>query len=482
MQGDHQRARSLPQLRNHLPERNGNRDLRHATRSQADLIMARDPAEFDVTIIGAGPAGLAAACAASSSGARVCVIDQTPWLGGQIWRGQQAHPSNPQACQWLDRFKRSGTAVLDRTCVIAFPRPGLLMAERDNQPLTIRWRRLILANGARELFLPFPGWTLPGIAGPGGLQSLAKHGWPIQGMRVSIAGSGPLLLAVAAGLKKMGARVTSISEQAPLPRLASFCASLLRHPSKLGQAFGLKLKLAGIPFRWGVWPTRAQGDDRVRSVTLTDGLHTWTEQCDLLACGFGLVPNVELALALGCELQEGFVKVDDRQRTSLSEVFCAGEPAGIGGADCALVEGQIAGFSAAANNAAAARLQAQRASSHHFRRALAKAFALRPELLALAESGTTLCRCEDVSFGQVRQYSSWREAKLHSRCGMGACQGRTCGAAAKHLFGWGMESVRPPVLPARVGSLVSTNSDSPTDSRSNPAPHITAEPAPTSTP
>ena len=437
--------------------------------------MKKDLAEFDVTIVGAGPAGLAAACAASSRGARVCVIDQTPWLGGQIWRGQQAHPSNRQAREWLVRLKHSGAVVLNRTSVIAFPQPGLMLAECDSAPRTIRWRRLILANGARELFLPFPGWTLPCIVGPGGLQSLAKHGWPIQGMRVSIAGSGPLLLAVAAGLKKMGGRVTSISEQAPVARLASFSASLLAHPSKLVQAFSLKLRLAGIPFRCGVWPTRAQGDDRVRSVTLTNGERSWTEPCDLLACGFGLVPNVELALALGCELQDGFVKVDDRQRSTVPEVFCAGEPTGIGGADCALVEGQIAGFSAAGDDAAAARLLVKRASSHRFRRALARAFALRPELLALAEPGTTLCRCEDVTVGQVKQHFSWREAKLHSRCGMGACQGRTCGAAAKHLFGWGMESVRPPVLPARVSSLVSTVDKSGGDAPSDSEAHITAE-------
>jgi NADPH-dependent 2,4-dienoyl-CoA reductase/sulfur reductase-like enzyme len=416
--------------------------------------MIKDILDFEVVVVGAGPAGLAAASSAAMSGARVCVIDQTPWLGGQIWRGQHSPQASGKARYWLDRFRGSGVVVLDRTTVIAFPRPGVILAECDNSPRAVNWRRLILATGARELFLPFPGWTLPGVLGPGGLQSLAKHGWPVEGQRVSVVGSGPLLLAVAAGLKKLGARISSVSEQATFSSLAAFACSLARHPSKLGEALSLKLRLAGVPFRCGVWPVRAEGHDQVRAVTLTDGRKTWSESCDLLACGFGLVPNIELALGLGCEVENGFVAVNARQQTSLPDVFCAGEPTGIGGVDCALVEGQIAGFAAAGNHSAAANLLRHRSSCHSFRRGLAKAFSLRPEIRALAEDTTTLCRCEDVTFGKVRQFNSWREAKLHSRCGMGACQGRICGAAAKLLFGWGMESVRPPMLPARVASLV----------------------------
>jgi NADPH-dependent 2,4-dienoyl-CoA reductase/sulfur reductase-like enzyme len=191
----------------------------------------------------------------------------------------------------------------------------------------------------------------------------------------------------------------------------------------------------------------------VRSVTLTDGARTWKEDCDALACAFGLVPNVELPLALGCALADGFVRVDEAQQTSIANVYCAGEPTGIGGADCALVEGQIAGYAACGNWPRAQSLSAERARWHRFRAAMARAYSLRSELKTLAADDTLLCRCEDVTLGRVRQYSGWREAKLQTRCGMGACQGRVCGAAARVVLGWGMESVRPPVLPARVGSL-----------------------------
>src|SRR5207253_4557357 len=143
----------------------------------------------------------------------------------------------------------------------------------------------------------------------------------------------------------------------------------------------------------------------IRSVRLTDGRRSWTENCDLLACGFGLEPNVELALALGCSLRGGFISVDDFQATSAPNVYCAGEPTGIGGADCALVEGQIAGYAAAENRTRAQSLFGQRASWHRFRSTLAAAFALRPELKSLATDDTLVCRCEDVTLGRMRQFT-----------------------------------------------------------------------------
>jgi D-hydroxyproline dehydrogenase subunit alpha len=411
--------------------------------------------DFEIVVVGAGPAGLAAACVAAKNGRRVAVIDDTPWLGGQIWRGQQARPKVPQARLWLDRFRHSRATLLDRTSVIAAPRPGVLLAEHASSPREIHWNKLILATGARELFLPFPGWTLPGILGPGGLQSLAKNGWPVSRRRVVIAGSGPLLLAVADGLKKLGARIVSIAEQVPWARVMGFGTTLLSHPGKLAQALGIKMRLLGVPYRCGVWPIKAEGDAQVGQVTLTNGQRMWTEACDLFACGFGLAPNVELPLALGCELSDGFVWVDGWQATSVPHVYCAGEPTGIGGADCALIEGQIAGHAASEKRADAEALFRERSRWHEFRLALARAFALRPELKTLAADDTLVCRCEDVAFGRMRRFANWRDAKLQSRCGMGACQGRICGAAAKVLFGWGMESVRPPVLPARIESLIS---------------------------
>jgi len=411
---------------------------------------------FDIVIVGAGPAGLAAACAAAESGKRVAVLDEAPWIGGQIWRGEKPGPSNPQAREWIERFRASGVDMLDRHSVIAAPGVGALLAEHPEGAREIHYEKLILATGARELFLPFPGWTTPGVFGPGGLQALAKNGWPVAGKRVVVAGTGPLLLAVADGLKKRGAKIVSIAEQAPLARVAAFGLKLMAHPGKILQGLGIGMRLGGIPYRCGVWPVMAEGHETIRSITLTDGRKTWVEECDLLACGFHLVPNTELPVAIGCELSAGFVRVDDLQVTTLPNVYCAGEPTGVGGADCALVEGRIAGYAASGAAGKAEALFSLRKSWHGFRAALSCAFALRGELKRLATDETLLCRCEDVPIGRVKQFTCSREAKLLARCGMGACQGRICGAATAFLFDWSAGTVRPPVLPSRVSSLLTT--------------------------
>ena len=408
---------------------------------------------FEVVVVGAGPAGLAAASVSAEKGCRTALVDDTPWLGGQIWRGQQLRTRNPQAARWIDRFQKSKATLLDQCSILGPAERQTLLAEHPSGGRQIQWERLILATGVRELFLPFPGWTLPGNFGPGGLQSLAKHGWPVAGKRILLAGSGPLLMAVGAGLRKMGAHLVSINEQAPLHRLLSFATQLVQRPAKLAQAADLKWTLRGTPFRYGVWPKAAHGDKQVQAVTLTDGRREWVEECDLLACGFGLVPNVELPLALTCQLRDGFVKVDERQASTVPGIYAAGELTGIGGADTALVEGEIAGLAAAGDEPVAHGLEAQRASWHQFREALKATFALRPELSRLAAAETLVCRCEDVTFDRLKGFAGWRDAKLQTRCGMGACQGRVCGAAVRVLFEWGMESVRPPITPARIESL-----------------------------
>ena len=198
---------------------------------------------------------------------------------------------------------------------------------------------------------------------------------------------------------------------------------------------------------------RAEGLKRVEIVTLTNGQKYWTEHCDYLACGFGLVPNVELPIMFGCALRGGVVQVNERQETSVPRVFCAGEPTGVGGVDCALVEGEIAGLTASGRSTKTVVLFGQRRRWHAFRRALNEAFRLREELKTISAADTLVCRCEDVSFGRLRGFSSWRDAKLQTRCGMGPCQGRICGGATHILFGWDMESVRPPVLPSSIETL-----------------------------
>lgn len=415
--------------------------------------MVNQRLQSDIVVVGAGPAGIAAACMAAENGRKVVLVDNSPWPGGQIWRGGQAHPKPGPAAQWLERLRKSGARVVSNATVFAAPSANVLLAETPDGVRELNWRKLIVATGARERFLPFPGWTLPGVLGPGGLYGMVKSGWPVAGKRVVVAGGGPLLLAVADGLKQAGARVSLVAEQTDWGQVMRFGLELLRYPGKLLQGVGVTARLLGVPYRCGCWPVKAEGTARVERVTLTNGSRSWSEACDYLACGFQLVPNVELPCLLGGDMANGFVRVDEFQLTSVPDVFCAGEPTGIGGVDCALVEGQVAGLAAAESQGRARTLFGQRAAWHHFRTSLNQAFALRPELRDLATPDTFVCRCEDVRLADLKGCESLRAARLHTRCGMGSCQGRTCGGAIQFLFGWEHDSVRPPLFPVRLASL-----------------------------
>lgn len=407
----------------------------------------------DVLIAGAGPAGIAAACAASAAGRSVAVVDDNPRPGGQIWRGPDARAAFPQAAQWLDRFERARPRVLSGTHIIGQPEPGVLLAESPAEAIELRFGKLILATGARERFLPFPGWTLPNVMGAGGLQALVKGGLPVAGKRVIVAGTGPLLPAVAAYLKRHGAAIPLIAEQAPWSRIARFALAAARDRGKRRQSYELKRDLAGVRYLPGCWPVSAEGRAALEAVVLRRGGRTWREPCDYLACGFGLVPNLELPALIGCALRDGAVIVDQWQATSIADVYCCGEPTGVGGVDLALAEGEIAGHASAGRNEDARKCFAAREKAHRFRDALQAAFGLRPELRLLASPETIVCRCEDVPFGRIQEHPSWRAAKLQTRCGMGPCQSRVCGPAIEFLLGWQPGTVRPPVFPARLEHL-----------------------------
>jgi len=525
---------------------------------------------YDIIIVGAGPAGLAAAHAAAPSGASICIIDDNPLAGGQIWRGGAAEQRDGRAREmWQAIAAARNVRIMSSARVLYAPAPGELLVQDDETAHVLRYQHLILATGARELLLPFPGWTLPGVTGAGGLQALAKGGYPVEGKRVVVAGSGPLLLAVADTLIARGAEVVAIIEQAPLSSLARFALGLGATPSKLAQALQLAWRLRAVSYRHGAFVRAAYGDGRLQRIELHDGEQI---ECDFLASGYGLLPNTELARALGCTTttwRTPAVQVDEWQRTSVPSIYCAGEGTGIGGVDLALAEGRIAGLHASGQApASAARgpsaISTPSAPSHaapaahaasaggttpaahaasaggtaraaqdasvdgtvpaacaasaggtaraaqgasaggtaagvhaasagrktavavggwrapggssvevrkafaertrwtRFAARLAKAFELSQDLKQLCERDTIVCRCEDVTHGELQEHTSWRAAKLHTRCGMGPCQGRICGAATAQLYGWQPDTVRTPISPARAGSIIATEEETET--------------------
>jgi NADPH-dependent 2,4-dienoyl-CoA reductase/sulfur reductase-like enzyme len=412
---------------------------------------------FDLAIVGAGPAGIAAAVTAAESGRNVVLMDDNPRPGGQIWRDGTGATRPKEASQWLERLAKSQVQVIGGARVFHADQ-GILEVETDQSRFHSHHDKLILATGARELFLPFPGWTLPNVVGAGGLQALVKSGLPVHGKRVVVAGTGPLLLGVAAYLTDHGADVVCICEQASLSNLATFGLAVAGFPKKILEAIKLCLSSRRVPYLTKSWPVAAIGTERLEAVRISENQRIREIKCDYLACGYHLVPNIELAQMSKCRLREGFVEIDEFQRTSQSGVYSIGEPTGIGGMELSVLEGRIAGHAVADAKDAAARLFPSRARYRKLAGAMKRAFRLRPELAALAQADTLLCRCEDVALDRVRKYKSWKEAKLHSRCGMGPCQGRICGAAAAFLFGWNVDASRPPVFPARCSSLAAISS------------------------
>ncbi|QDQ26528.1 NAD(P)/FAD-dependent oxidoreductase [Chitinimonas arctica] len=409
----------------------------------------------DIAIVGAGPAGMAAAIAAAEQGKHVSLIDDNPAPGGQIWR-QGGAPLRGAARASLRSLAASRVRLISGSRVVATPEPGLLLLESARQASSLRYDKLIVCTGARERLLPFPGWTLPGVTGAGGLQALVKSGLNPVGQRVVLAGSGPLLLATAQTLQQAGAQVLLIAEQADLRQLARFAWGLRAYPAKLRQAAGLAWQLRSIPYWAGSHVIEAQGKDRLEGVRLKLAGEVRHIACDWLGVGFGLLPNTELLAALGCRLEDGHACVDAAQQTSNPMVYTAGESTGVGGVDKAVLEGRIAGLAASGALAHALALSPRRASHLRFAELLATHFALRPEIAQAVRPDTLVCRCEDVSHARLSAFDNWREAKLQTRCGMGPCQGRICGAACQTLYGWQTAAGRPPISPARLATLLHT--------------------------
>lgn len=404
----------------------------------------------DLVVVGAGPAGVAAAVTAAEHGSRVVVVDDSPGPGGQIWRAELGEVP-PRARPWIERLRSSKVRVLSGTSVWWPEAPGRLATTAGS----IEAEQTIMCCGAREVFLPFPGWHLPGVMGAGGLQAMAASGLDLRDCRVVLAGSGPLLLQVAHKLAHHGAKVLRIAEQAPFSRLLRFAMRL--GTKRATQA----VALSNHRLRCSSWPLEAFGENHVQGVRLCIGGRDEELACDYLGVGFGLVPNLELALAFGCRTEDGAVAVNEQQRTSVDGVFAAGEICGVKGAPGAIADGVCAAHEAN-GLVPPGRWRRRRDRERRFASRMAKTFALRHQVRQLGREDTLFCRCEEVPLGQVAEHADWTSAKLHSRCGMGLCQGRICGTAARTIFGWEPCSSRPPLVPIAIRELVeSSTGDSP---------------------
>lgn len=430
--------------------------------------MTTSPAD-SVTIIGAGPAGLAAAAAARRAGARVALLDAGTRIGGQYWRHRDGHsPVPPHLRQDL----RPGHAVWH----VEPNGDGFTTHTTEGE---VRSRTVIVATGAYDRQLPFPGWTLPGVFTAGGAQALLKGDGVPVGDRVVVAGTGPFLLPVAAGL---GARAVGVFEAGSPIGFARHPLAVARNPGRLaeGAQYLRVLRKHRVPFHTRTTVVAAHGDDRVRAVTVAKLDRDWRPvvqreiECDALAVGYGFTPQLDLPLQLGCDTTvdaDGSLvaTTDEWQRGSVAGVYLAGEVCGVGGARLSVVEGEIAGTHAA-GAVPDRRLLRRRSALRAFAAAMHDTYRIGAGWQDWLTDDTLVCRCEEVAVRAVRESvvdlgaTDARGVKLLARPGMGLCQGRVCGYATACLAAAACDrtltaadlhgmAARPIAQPVTLGSM-----------------------------
>lgn len=456
---------------------------------------------YELLIVGAGPAGMAAACEAASHGVRVAVLDNQVSPGGQIYRNVDRATDRQERIlgqdfvkgrSLVERFKQAGGSYFAEASVWFFDekrRVGVLIGDKS---YFVTADKLALATGAQERPMPIKGWQLPGVMTAGAGQILLKSAGMVPNSRVVLAGTGPLLLLLAYQYLQAGVTIDALVDTTPR-------GAILRSLGKLFEALpaadylvkGLKMMLAirraGIPVYQGVEGLRAVGEEKLEAVrfdTGKKGFKTLTDcelRADTLLLHQGVIPNIRLPLAAGCDIewearqQSWIVLTDQWGRSSDADIYVVGDGSRISGAEASAYHGRLAGMHAAfeLGKINAGKLDTL---STPVVKARDRHLSIRPFLdscytpsssYLVPDDNTLVCRCEEITAGEIRQAvqlgcTGPNQVKSFTRCGMGPCQGGQCGSTVSHIISQQLDKpmaevgclrVRPPLSPITLGQL-----------------------------
>jgi NADPH-dependent 2,4-dienoyl-CoA reductase/sulfur reductase-like enzyme len=455
-------------------------------------------------IIGSGPAGLAAAMEAVKAGASVTLLDENPQPGGQIFRQFNAGFSvtDPQALgheyqrgqKLLAEFAPVSKRIeyLNEALVWGIFKDGEVAYQQREDSRSLRYRKLILSVGAYDRPVPFPGWTLPGVFTAGGAQRMVKIQRVLPGENILLVGTGPLQLALANQITDAGGKVAAIVEAGRVENWLGLAISAWGQWQLIADAWHyLKgIRKAGISLYRGHIIKEARGDGQVEEAVIAEADSQWrpkpgtqrTLSVDTVCVGYGFVPSVELTQLAQCDhlhdpMLGGWIPVrDEHMETSVPSIYAAGDCSGIGGSLAAIDQGRIAGLAAAQSlgylsaKTAQERMEFPRkrlAGLQRLRRVLDWISMPRPGLYELAQDDTIVCRCEEITLGEIKEAlaegaTDMNEVKRMTRMGMGNCQGRMCGPGMQEIIArekdmsaadLGYLNPRPPVKPVPLTVL-----------------------------
>lgn len=453
--------------------------------------------DYDLVIIGAGPAGMAAASTASSHGLKVAILDEQTAPGGQIYRSITKPAIADESILGADYYhgrtllsglKYSGAEYLPGSTVWEVTEDLSINFSRHGKSRQLNTKKLLIATGAQERPVPFPGWALPGVMTCGAAQILLKTSGLTPSGPLVLAGSGPLLLLIAAQLNRAGVKIEAILDTTPKGRYLKslrYLTGALRNLPLLvkGISLLLELKRAGIKYENNVTQLNAVSgqENRLASVQYQTSQGIYEIPCNTLLVHQGVVPNVQLTRALQLEHQWDELQqcwkptLDSWGESSHDSIFVAGDSSGIAGARAAEYMGQISAQRIAQqlNKLSQEALLKQTAKAG---RLLSQQQAIRPFLDAMYQPAdeflkpadeTLVCRCEEVTAGQIRNMVTQgctgpNQTKAFSRAGMGPCQGRLCGLTVAQIIAderkvpvneVGYYTIRSPIKPLTLGEL-----------------------------